>query len=151
MMWTDLRAALSALALVTLQGFTHLRTITFSIGYDLGSNCHAYVQLVRELQRIILSLPDNTRLDSLVLEGLFSQTLLNRGWKQSPVVKALRVPLHTFSCRVAPLINRGAQVCSVTVKPVCGVSHARATYSQNEQKRIGFLLGELDQQALLRY
>ncbi|KIP04009.1 hypothetical protein PHLGIDRAFT_37152 [Phlebiopsis gigantea 11061_1 CR5-6] len=142
---------LSALGLITLQAFPLLRIITLSLRCDLGDDSDAHVNSVRELQRIVFSLPENARLESLVLEGLFSSTILSRRWARSPVVKALRAPLHTLACHLVALNDRGARTPLVTVRPARGTSHTRANYNQWEQKRIESLLSELDQQAMLRY
>ncbi|KIP04008.1 hypothetical protein PHLGIDRAFT_129793 [Phlebiopsis gigantea 11061_1 CR5-6] len=134
------------LALVDLADFQNLQTVRVTISFNPGSEAQAHVSLWKAIEQLVLSVPSSAPLQSLELEGVFPHSLVGRGWSRSPIVVALRRPLHSFATRLAALIdNRRGTV--ITIKPPA----PSIFHTESERKRIESLLEALAIADLLRY
>lgn len=133
------------LSQVTLEHLSALRSIILAVRFDLGDQEAVHVELWRIIWNVILSLPNSVALDSLIIDGAFQKRLLGRGWAHSPIVKALRAPLHSLGCRLATFIDRGGAP-ALTLWPLPPAT----AYDEQEKKRIASLLGPLGDYGMLR-
>lgn len=117
-----------------------------TISFNPGSEAQAHVSLWKAIEQLVLSVPSSAPLQSLELEGVFPHSLVGRGWSRSPIVVALRRPLHSFATRLAALIDdrRGTVI---TIKPPAPAIF----HTESERKRIESLLEALAICDLLRY
>ena len=112
-----------------------LHTMILRVGCDLGDNKALHIYLVGELQHTILSLPENARLDSFVLEGLIPSRFRNRGWVHSPVINALRAPLHTLACRLSALPTAECEFPSSPSDPLAEFSPTVSRIDTRQRNR----------------
>lgn len=135
------------LARFSLRNLSTLQSLRLSLCFDLGDDQpDLIIDLWAILTNMIRSLPNHSILNTLVIDGAFPQTLLSRGWMQSPVIDALRRPLHNAAYHISHLLG-SRRALAITLKP----RSPNTVYTEPEQKRIASLLGTLDFDGVLLF
>lgn len=139
-------AGLAAVQHIDLRRLPTLRFLRLFIQFDLDRSAPLHVRTWNAADHLLSSLSHEATLRTLVINGAFSQSLLDVGFTSSPIVRLLRRPLYNFARRVSDMMHQG-RAPTVALYPQAPA----AAFTEGQQRRIASLLPALLHDDLLSF